>query len=105
MNGKFSARVPVSERVALRGSLGTGFRAPTPGQQNAFNVSAIYVIKLDDLVNNGTIPSTSAVARLRGGRPPHPRALRQPQRRRGTPFGFDGGFYYTRLDYRWGGDD
>ena len=19
-----------------------------------------------------------------------------------TPFGFDGGFYYTRLDYRWG---
>ena len=69
VNGKFSARVPVSERVALRGSLGTGFRAPTPGQQNAFNVSANYVIELDDLVNNGTIPSTSAVARLRGGRP------------------------------------
>ncbi len=69
LNGKLSARVPVSERVALRGSLGTGFRAPTPGQQNAFNVSANYVIELDDLVNNGTIPSTSAVARLRGGRP------------------------------------
>jgi len=69
LNGKLSARVSVSERVALRGSLGTGFRAPTPGQQNAFNVSANYVIELDDLVNNGTIPSTSAVARLRGGRP------------------------------------
>ena len=22
-----------------------------------------------------------------------------------TPFGFDGGFYYTRLDYRWGTAD
>ncbi len=68
LNGKLSGRVPLSGRVALRGSLGTGFRAPTPGQQNAFNVSTQYVLALDDLVNNGTIPSTSAVARLRGGR-------------------------------------
>ena len=69
LNGKLSGRVPLSGRVALRGSLGTGFRAPTPGQQNAFNVSTQYIFALDDLVNNGTIPSTSAVARLRGGRP------------------------------------
>ena len=69
LNGKLSGRVPLSGRVALRGSLGTGFRAPTPGQQNAFNVSTQYVLALDDLVNNGTIPSTSAVAGLRGGRP------------------------------------
>ena len=69
LNGKLSGRIPLSERIALRGSLGTGFRAPTPGQQNAFNVSANYVLELDDLVNNGTIPSTSAVARLRGGLP------------------------------------
>ena len=72
LNGKLSGRVPLSERLALRGSLGTGFRAPTPGQQNAFNVSTQYVLALDDLVNNGTIPSTSAVARLRGGRPLSP---------------------------------
>ena len=69
LNGKLSGRVPLSGRIALRGSLGTGFRAPTPGQQNAFNVSARYVPALDDLVNDGTISSTSAVARLRGGRP------------------------------------
>ena len=69
LNGKLSGRVPLSGSVALRGSLGTGFRAPTPGQQNAFNVSTQYIAALDDLVNNGTIPSTSAVARLRGGRP------------------------------------
>ncbi len=69
LNGKLSGRVPLSGRVALRGSLSTGFRAPTPGQQNAFNVSTQYVFALADLVNNGTIPSTSAIARLRGGRP------------------------------------
>ncbi len=69
LNGKLSGRVPLSGRLALRGSLSTGFRAPTPGQQNAFNVSTQYIFALDDLVNNGTIPSTSAVARLRGGRP------------------------------------
>ena len=69
LNGKLSGRVPLSARFALRGSLSTGFRAPTPGQQNAFNVSTQYIFALDDLVNNGTIPSTSAVARLRGGRP------------------------------------
>ena len=69
LNGKLSGRVPLSGRVALRGSLSTGFRAPTPGQQHAFNVSTQYIFALDDLVNNGTIPSTSAVARLRGGRP------------------------------------
>ena len=32
-------------------------------------MSTQYVFALHDLVNNGTIPSTSAVARLRGGRP------------------------------------
>ena len=69
LNGKLSGRVPLSGGVALRGSIGTGFRAPTPGQQNAFNVSTQYIAALDDLVNNGTIPSTSAAARLRGGRP------------------------------------
>ena len=72
VNGKLSGRVPLSGQVALRGSLSSGFRAPTPGQQNAFNVSTQYVFALDDLVNNGTIPSTSAVARLRGGRPLEP---------------------------------
>ena len=32
-NAKLSTRVQASEAFALRASLGTGFRAPTPGQQ------------------------------------------------------------------------
>ena len=35
-------------------------------------MSTQYDVQLMDLVNNGTIPSTSAVARLRGGRPLQP---------------------------------
>ena len=66
-NGKVSARVGF-----VRGSMSTGFRAPTPGQQNGFNISTIFDPALGDLVNNGTIPSNSPVAALRGGVPLSP---------------------------------
>ena len=67
-NGKLAGRLQVRPSLGLRGSVSTGFRAPTPGQQNAFNVSTQWDAKLLELVNNGTIPSTSRVAELRGGR-------------------------------------
>ena len=66
-NGKLAGRREVATGLALRGSASTGFRAPTPGQQNAFNVSTQWDPNLLELVNNGTIPSTSRVAALRGG--------------------------------------
>jgi iron complex outermembrane receptor protein len=66
--GKISFRVEASEEIAFRANVNTGFRAPTPGQQNAFNVSTVFDTDLGDLVNRGTIPSTSEVARLRGGK-------------------------------------
>ena len=66
-NGKLAGRYELAAAVALRASASTGFRAPTPGQQHAFNVSTEYDHALMDLVNNGTIPSTSRVALLRGG--------------------------------------
>ena len=66
-NGKLAGRVSLGGGAGLRASASTGFRAPTPGQQNAFNVSTQFDRQLRDLVNNGTIPSTSEVARLRGG--------------------------------------
>ena len=71
-NGKLSGRYRLGGRVALRASVSSGFRAPTPGQQNAFNVSTEYDHELMDLVNNGTIPSASRVAELRGGEPLQP---------------------------------
>jgi len=68
-NGKLSGRVAVTDHTQLRGSVSTGFRAPTPGQSNAFNVSTEFDLQLMELVNNGTIPSSSRVAQLRGGKP------------------------------------
>ena len=71
-NGKFAARVSVSEQLGLRGSASTGFRAPTPGQQNAFNISTIYDPEIMDLTNNGTIPSTDPLAKEYDGKPLEP---------------------------------
>ncbi len=68
-NGKLSGRYKVNDNFQLRGSWSTGFRAPTPGQSNAFNVSTEFDLVLMDLVNNGTIPPSSRVAQLRGGTP------------------------------------
>ena len=45
--------------LKFRGSYSTGFRAPTPGQQNTFNVTTEFNFEKSDLVNNGTIPSTN----------------------------------------------
>ena len=51
----------------VRGGYSTGFRAPTPGQQNAFNVTTEFG-ENNTLVNKGTIPSTHAAAALVGGK-------------------------------------
>ncbi len=67
-NWKVAARYGLTDAFAVRGSASTGFRAPTPGQQNAFNVSTQFDRELGDLVNNGTIPSTSRVAEIKGGK-------------------------------------
>ncbi len=76
INYKFAARGEVSENFSLRAGASSGFRAPTPGQQNAFNVSTIFQPDIGDLINEGVIPSTSAVAQLVGGLPLQPEKSR-----------------------------
>ncbi|MEL7450590.1 MAG: TonB-dependent receptor [Pseudomonadota bacterium] len=71
-NFKVSTNYRINDNFAVRGSLSSGFRAPTPGQSNAFNVSTEFDTTLNDLVNNGTIPSTNPVAVLFGGQPLDP---------------------------------
>ena len=65
LNGKVSGRAKVAGALAVRGAVSTGFRAPTPGQQNAFNVTTAFIG--GQLTNNGVVPATSAVAMARGG--------------------------------------
>ena len=67
VNGKMAGRYRFNDNFSMRASLSSGFRAPTPGQSNAFNVSTEFDLAQMELVNNGTIPSSSAVAQLRGG--------------------------------------
>lgn len=68
-NTKLATNFKINDIASLRASYSTGFRAPTPGQSNAFNVSTQFDFTINDLVNNGTIPSTNPVAELRGGIP------------------------------------
>ena len=56
-DGKFSARFQATDTVAVRGSLGSGFRVPTVGQANIRNVTTgISEGKLSDEL---TVPPTS----------------------------------------------
>ncbi len=64
------------EGLSLWGSASSAFRAPTPGQQNAFNVTSLFDPVVGDIINSGTIPSTSAVAQLVGGEPLKPEKSR-----------------------------
>ena len=72
VNGKLSGRYRLADPFSIRASLSSGFRAPTPGQQNGFNLSTIFDPTLGDLVERGTVPSIFPVARLRGGEPLKP---------------------------------
>ena len=71
-NGKLSARYGLGDAVSVRGGVSTGFRAPTPGQQNTFNVQSTINPRTLDLVDSATVPSTYRAAQLRGGRPLDP---------------------------------
>ena len=65
---KVSTRIQASDAFALRASFGTGFRAPTPGQQNAYNVSTVFDPATVEPVDSGIVPSDSALATKFGGK-------------------------------------
>ena len=67
-NYKLATHLRVTDAFALRGSFGTGFRAPTPGQSNARNVSTVVNAATNAFEERGTIGSTHPVAMALGGR-------------------------------------
>ncbi len=71
-NYKVAANWRLFDSLGFRATASTGFKAPTPGQSNAYNVSTEFDLAIQELVNNGTIPATSPVAVLRGGQPLEP---------------------------------
>ena len=65
--GKLSARYDFTDAFALRGSISTGFRAPS--LQQSFFTSTSSVIQNGTVVETGTFPATSLVASTLGARP------------------------------------
>ena len=70
LNGKASTRWQATDYMALRGSISTGFRAPTVGQANIQNVTTESVG--GDLVDILTAPSDHPAAQLKGAVPLNP---------------------------------
>ena len=71
LNGKLSTRWQLTESFAWRGSISTGFRAPTVGQANLVDVTSAF----DDdgnLVNNATLPPTHPASVTLGADPLEP---------------------------------
>ena len=65
--GKIAGRYRLSDAFAIRGSVGTGFRAPTPGQQGTTNVSTRLPNGIP--VATGLFPATGSVAQALGATP------------------------------------
>ena len=66
LNGKITARRQLTDNFALRGSLSTGFRAPTVGQTSVRNVSTTFTN--GRLADQATLPPTNPISVQKGGR-------------------------------------
>ncbi len=71
-NWKVNGRVKFSEAIAVRGSINTGFRAPTPGQSNAANVQTNIDSVTGAPLTAGILPPLNPVARFLGATPLKP---------------------------------
>ena len=65
---KLSARFQVNDQFALRATVSTGFRAPTPGQVNTLNTTTSADTD-GNLIPSGTYPVGSTVAMVLGSQP------------------------------------
>ena len=67
-NYKVGGNYHLTDDSGIRATYSTGFKAPTPGQSNASNISTVIDSATGQLVNKGVIPATSPVALLYGGK-------------------------------------
>jgi len=92
-NFKLSALLHASDNFTLRSTYSTGFRAPTPGQANIINTTTQLLNGV--LANIGTVPPTSVLGRLIGGKPLKP----ETSRNFSVGAGFNFGKLHGTLDY------
>ena len=67
VNGKVAGRYTANNALTLRGSISTGFHAPTPGQAN---ISTLITANVSGsgLIQEGLVPAASALAEQYGGK-------------------------------------
>ena len=65
---KAAARLQPNEWFAVRGTVGTGFRTPTPGQINTLDVTTT-ADPMGNLIPQGTFPVNGVVAGILGAQP------------------------------------
>jgi iron complex outermembrane receptor protein len=66
VNGKIATQYQISDAFGIRGSIGTGFRAPTPGQLFTTNVSTR--VENGAIIASGLFPATNPVAQYMGAK-------------------------------------
>ncbi|MCY4264591.1 MAG: TonB-dependent receptor [Gammaproteobacteria bacterium] len=67
LNGKLAARLELTDNLAVRGAVSTGFRVPTAGQANLRNVTTEF--NMGRLADIATLPPTNPIAQQKGGMP------------------------------------
>ena len=65
-NGKAATQYQLTPNFGIRGSVGTGFRAPTPGQAFTTNVSTR--VENGAIIASGLFPATNPVAKFLGAK-------------------------------------
>jgi iron complex outermembrane receptor protein len=66
VNGKIATQYQVNDSFGIRGSVGTGFRAPTPGQLFTTNVSTR--VENGAIIASGLFPAANPVAQFMGAK-------------------------------------
>ncbi|GEA10444.1 hypothetical protein KUL49_08190 [Alteromonas sp. KUL49] len=69
-DGKLTMRYVLNSNLALRGSVNTGFKAPTVGQSNVINVTTAYGV--NGLEDQATLPPTDQISTQLGATPLEP---------------------------------
>lgn len=75
-SGKLSARYAFSDAVALRGTVSSGFRAPSLAQQHFQTLSTVYLAGISTPFEIRTFPADSEIAQAFGAEPLRPEESR-----------------------------
>ncbi|WP_045049942.1 TonB-dependent receptor domain-containing protein, partial [Rouxiella chamberiensis] len=76
LDGKLSARFAITPDVALRGTVSTGFRAPTPAQLNTTSTTQGLDTRTLQIFTSGRLSPNDPLAQLLGARPLKPEESR-----------------------------